>query len=303
MSGAIAGRPTALEAWLAAIRPATLTAALGPVAVGTALAASDDLLALGPAAAALLGAVMIQIGTNFYNDHADHVRGADTAERLGPARAVQRGWLSSRQILTGSLVAFALATLAGAYLVAVGGLPIALLGVLSIASGIAYTGGPLPLAYVGLGDAFVMAFFGVGAVSGTYFVQAAARGLPAVPSHVLAASIAVGALATAILVVNNLRDRHTDAKARKRTLVVRFGRRFGLAEHAGLILLAYAIAPVVAWHEGRPGWLLPLVSAPLAARCVRDVARAEGAALNPLLGATARVGLAYSLLLAVGVLL
>lgn len=290
--------PGAWRAWVAAVRPATLTAAVGPVVVGTALAAADDTFAPLPAAAALFGALMIQIGTNFFNDHADHVKGADTAERLGPPRAVQRGWLTSRQMLMGTAVAFGLATLAGVYLISVAGLPIAVLGLLSLAAGLAYTGGPLPLAYVGLGDLFVMLFFGVGAVGGTYYVQAGA-----VPAHVLAAAVAVGALATAILAVNNLRDRHTDAKANKRTLVVRFGESFGRAEHAGLIVFAYAITAAVAWRQQDYRWLLPLISSPLALRCIRSVRRADGAALNPELGATARVGLVFSALLALGVML
>lgn len=290
--------PSPLAAWIASMRPATLSAAIGPVAVGSALAAADEVFRPAPSIAALFGAVMIQIGTNFYNDHADFVRGADTEERLGPARAVQKGWLTSRQVLAGSAVAFALAAIAGIYLVSVGGLPIALLGVLSIAAGIAYTGGPLPLAYVGLGDVFVLAFFGVGAVAGTYYLHAAA-----VPGHVLAASLAVGALATAILAVNNVRDRHTDARAGKRTLAVRFGRRFGVAEHAALMFVAYLIVLGVAWRLDAWGWLLPLASAPLAVRSSLRVARGEGAALNAELGATARVGLLFSGLLAVGVLL
>lgn len=298
MSQAVADLPTPLRAWISTMRPATLTAAVGPVAVGSALAAADGTFRPAPSIAALFGAVMIQIGTNFYNDHADFVRGADTEDRLGPARAVQKGWLTSRQVLTGAGLAFALAAIAGIYLVSVGGVPIAVLGVLSIAAGIAYTGGPLPLAYVGLGDLFVLAFFGVGAVSGTYYLQAAT-----VPGHVLAAAVAVGSLATAILAVNNLRDRDTDRRAHKRTLVVRFGRRFGVAEHACLMLAAYVIVALVAWQRGAWGWLVPLASAPLAIRCSLTVARSEGAVLNAQLGATARVGLLFSGLLAVGVML
>ncbi len=291
-------RPTRVQAWIGATRPATLTAALGPVAVGTALAAADDALAILPAIAALFGALMIQTGTNFFNDHADHVRGADTEERIGPARAVQKGWLSSQQMLRATAVAFGLASLAGIYLITVAGFPIAILGILSLMAGLAYTGGPMPLAYVGLGDVFVLAFFGVGAVCGTYYVQA-----ETVPWHVLGASIAVGSLATAILVVNNLRDRETDARANKRTLVVRLGRRFGLAEHAGLIAVAYAVVVLGAWQQRSFGWLLPLLSLPLAGQNMLATRRAVGAELNPQLGATARLGLIFSALLAVGVLL
>jgi 1,4-dihydroxy-2-naphthoate octaprenyltransferase len=174
-------RPGTLAVWLAAIRPATLTAALGPVAVGTALAAAVGKQHLGAAAAALLGAVFIQIGTNLFNDYADFEKGADTDERVGPARATQRGWLRPGQVLRGSIVSFALAALAGVYLIQLAGLPVVWIGIASVASGILYTGGPAPLAYRGLGDLFVLLFFGVVAVCGTYFVQASSLEPAVVP--------------------------------------------------------------------------------------------------------------------------
>jgi 1,4-dihydroxy-2-naphthoate octaprenyltransferase len=298
MLQAVETRPSLLAACLQAVRPATLSAAVAPVVVGSALAAADGVLAVGPAVAALAGAVLIQIGCNLYNDYGDFKRGADTEERVGPARAVSRGWLSARQVVTGAIVSLALAALIGVYLIAVGGWPILVLGLASLAAAILYTGGPAPLAYVGLGDVFVMLFFGLGAVGGTYFVQARAVSLP-----VVAASLAVGALTTAILVVNNVRDERTDRQAGKRTLVVRFGRRFGLAEHGALLCLAYALVVAVAAWRGAPGWALPLLSAPLAVVLWRRIARADGAALNPELGATARLGLIFAALLAVGVLL
>lgn len=295
-----ADTPSALGAWMQAIRPATLTAAVGPVAVGTGLAVSDRAFDASVALAALLGATFIQIGTNLYNDYADFVKGADTAERLGPARAVQRGWLGPHSVKAGAYVAFAVAAVFGAYLVLVAGWPILVIGILSLVSGVLYTGGPAPLAYTGLGDLFVLLFFGLAAVGGTYYAQA----LTIVP-EAIAGGIAVGLLATAILVVNNLRDRHTDRKAGKRTLVVRFGEAFGRYEYLVCVVGAYltTIGVVVASSSSGAvawGWLLPLVSLPLAIIETRRVMAADGAALNPRLGGTARLGLVYALLLALG---
>ena len=217
-------KPSASKVWLAAIRPATLTAAVGPVAVGTGLAAADHQFSAAPALAALVGAMLIQVATNLHNDYEDFVRGADTDDRLGAPRATQRGWLNARQIITAAIAAAILAVLVGIYLVWVAGWPIVAIGLGSLLCGFAYTGGPAPLGYLGLGDLFVFIFFGVVAVTGSYYVQALT-----VTSSVLIASTGVGALATAILVVNNLRDRHTDKGAGKRTLAVRLGQRFGRA--------------------------------------------------------------------------
>jgi len=289
-------RPSTARVWLAAIRPQTLTAGAVPVLVGTALAHADGVSHAGAALAALAGAIFIQIGTNLFNDYEDFKRGADTAERLGPARATQRGWLTPRQVGIGTAVSFGLAVLFGALLVERAGMPILALGVVSVVCGLAYTGGPMPLAYHGLGDVFVMAFFGVAAVAGTYFVQA----LTLTPSAVLL-GVAIGALATCILIVNNLRDRVTDAKAGKRTLAVRFGAGFARGEYAAMLALAYAIP---AWHvlttRGGFGWLLPLLTMPLALRELVALHRKDGAALNPHLGGAARLGVVYGALLAVG---
>ena len=292
-------RPSGVRVWFVAARPATLTAAVGPVAVGTALAAADGVFQSLPAALALLGALLIQLGTNFFNDYADFLKGADTQERIGPARVTQKGWLTPRAVLSGAIVTFGLAMGCGVYLVVVGGWPVVAIGLTSIACGVLYTGGPRPLGYLGLGDLFVLVFFGIVAVCGTYYVQALT-----LSAHVIWASIPIGALATAILVVNNLRDRETDVKAHKRTLVVRFGERFGRLEYVVLIVAAYAI-PVAMWAAGSvsDGWLLPVLSLPMAAFCVRDVARLDGTSLNPILGSTARLGLLYSLLLAGGIVL
>jgi len=217
--------PATVRDWVAAARPRTLTAAVAPVAIGTACAHAAGGVAWGPAAAALVGAGLIQIGTNFANDVFDAEKGADTAERKGPVRAVATGLISAAAMRAAMVVTFALAVAVGVYLVAVGGWPVVAIGVASVAAGVAYTGGPWPLGYHGLGDVFVMLFFGQVAVCGTVFVQ-----VGDVPALAWWLSLPVGAVATAILVVNNLRDRETDAKVGKRTLAVRFGRTFALVE-------------------------------------------------------------------------
>ncbi|MCB9563380.1 MAG: 1,4-dihydroxy-2-naphthoate polyprenyltransferase [Kofleriaceae bacterium] len=286
------------RAWLLAARPATLTAAAAPVVVGTACAHAAGGVAAGPAAAALAGAALIQIGTNFANDVFDAEAGADGPDRLGPTRAVATGLLSAAQVRRGMIATFALAALCGVYLTAVAGWPVIAIGVASVLSGVAYTGGPWPLGYHGLGDVFVMAFFGFVAVCGTAFVQ-----LGEVPALAAWLAVPVGALATAILVVNNLRDRAGDAVVGKRTLAVRLGRRAVIAEYALLVVAAHAV-PVILWARGGGPWLLlPCATAPVAAALTVQVARRDGAALNPLLGATAKLLLANAALLALGVAL
>lgn len=292
-------RPGLVKRWILAARPATLTAALVPVAVGTAAAHAVGGLRWGPALAALFGAVWIQIGTNFANDVFDAEKGADTEERLGPTRAVAAGLVDAAAMRRAMAIAFALATAAGVYLTWSAGWPVVAIGVASVLSGIAYTGGPYPLGYHGLGDLFVMIFFGFVAVCGTAWVQ-----VGAVPALAWWASVPVGALATAILVVNNLRDRLTDVRAGKRTLAVRFGRRFAIAQYGTLLLLAYAV-PVALFAGGWLGpWvLLPLVTWPLAVGLVRRVATLEGRPLNAVLAGTAKLLLAHGLLFAAGLVL
>lgn len=290
--------PSALGAWVLASRPKTLVVALVPVLVGAAIAHREGALALVPAIAALVGALWIQIGTNFANDLFDALKGADTEERLGPTRAVASGLLSREAMRNGIVVAFGLATLAGAYLVSVSGWPIIAIGVVSILSGLAYTGGPYPLGYNGLGDVFVFVFFGPVAVCGTTLVSHGA-----VPLEAFFASLPVGALATTILVVNNVRDRETDVKANKRTLAVRFGRRAGELEQLGLLTLGYVIPPFLAWTYGSAWPLLPLLTLPLAIQHYRELKTREGAALNPTLGGAARLLAVHGLLFSLGLFL
>lgn len=286
-----------MRRWILAARPATLTAAVVPVAVGTACAHAIGSLRIGPAIAALLGAAFIQIGTNFANDVFDAEKGADTEERLGPTRAVAAGLVSAKEMRRAMVVAFGLATIAGVYLAWIGGWPIVAIGVASVLSGIAYTGGPYPLGYHGLGDVFVMIFFGFVAVCGTSYVQAGE-----VPAIAWVASVPVGAIATAILVVNNLRDRETDVRAGKRTLAVRLGRRGAIVEYALLLIAAYAAA-LALWRSVGLGALLPLLTVPWAALLLHRVANRSGRDLNAVLASTAQLLLAFGVLLALGVAL
>ena len=288
------------RAWLMAARPATLSAAVVPVAVGTACAISVSGFHLGAAMAALLGAIFIQIGTNFANDVFDFEKGADTEERLGPTRVTQAGLLTPAQVRAGMIAAFALATACGVYLTALAGWPVIAIGVASILSGIAYTGGPFPLGYHGLGDLFVMIFFGFVAVCGTAFVQ-----VGHVPTIAWWASLPVGSLATAILVVNNIRDRHTDARCGKRTLAVRWGRGAALVQYVLLLLVAYAV-PSYLHLSGQAGFfmLLPLTTVPLAGNRVKALlAASDGPDHNECLKATAQLLLIHGLTFALGLAL
>ena len=288
---------TAARAWILAARPKTLTAAVAPVLVGTGLAAHDGQLAVLPALAALVGAILIQIATNLANDYYDFVRGGDTADRVGPVRVTQAGLIEPDAVRRGMVAVIVLAFIPGVYLVSVGGWPIVWIGLASLACAVLYTGGPYPLAYHGLGDVFVFVFFGLVAVGGTYWVQALAW-----PPGAVLAGVGLGALSTAILVVNNLRDIATDATAGKRTLAVRLGRAGTKVEYALLLGVAVAVPPLgVVWF-GWPGTsLAALLVVPLCWAPARAVFTAtEPRALIPALGATARVVAVYGVLLAIG---
>lgn len=286
-----------LRAWVQASRPKTLWAAVTPVVAGTACAVSVSGFAPGPALAALGVAISIQIGTNLSNDVLDFDRGADTERRVGPPRAVQSGLLSRGQVWAGAWIAFGICIGCGLYLAAVAGWPVLIVGAVSIASGLLYTAGPWALAYTGLGDLFVVVFFGLVAVAGTVYVQALQ-----VPATAWWAGLAIGALATAILVTNNLRDRDTDALAGKRTLAVRFGARFARFEYSTLLLIAW-LAPLLLVPRLGFWPLLSWLSLPLALAVQGTVWRCEGAALNAALAATARLLLVFGVLLSIGIVL
>ncbi len=282
--------------WIQAIRPRTLSASVMPVLLGIALAYGHGVGKALPALAALCGALLIQIGTNLANDYYDFKRGADTWERLGPARVTQSGLIPPATVLLGAFLCFGAAMGVGVYLVAVGGWPILAIGLLSLIAGFTYTGGPLPLGYVGLGDAFVFVFFGLVAVMGTYYVQA---------GHLTPAAwfpaAAAGSLGTAILVVNNLRDVVTDARAGKRTLVVRWGVDAARIEYCALLAIAF-LSPAALWVAGLASGsvLLALLSLPLAIAPLRRVLTEAGGNLNPALGETARLQIAFGILFGLG---
>jgi 1,4-dihydroxy-2-naphthoate octaprenyltransferase len=287
-----------LRLWLLAARPRTLPAAVAPVLVGTALAGSEDVFRALPFVAALIGSIFIQIGTNLSNDYSDARRGADTEDRLGPVRVTAGGLMPPRRVLIGTYVAFGVAVAAGLYLAAVAGWQLLLVGVASILAGVLYTGGPRPYGYEGLGEFFVFFFFGVVAVVGSYFVQTEDLRWEA-----FALGVPVGLLAAAILVVNNVRDVDTDRRAGKRTLAVKLGRERARLLFTAMIVVSFVVPPLLV-PALSPWVLLALLALPLALPLIRTVAtRTDGPALNAALGGAGRLLAAYSLLLAVGVLL
>ena len=281
--------------WCAAARPRTLSAALSPVLLGAAIAYGDRVLHAWSVVAALAAATFIQIGTNFANDYFDFVKGTDDEARIGPARATARGWVRPRTMAIATVLAFGLATLCGVYLIVRGGPVILGVGVLSILSGVLYTGGPKPLGYLGLGDVFVLVFFGPVAVAGTYWVQARSLSTPAI-----VAGFATGALATAILVVNNLRDRVGDARSGKRTLVVRFGEAFGRVQYAACFVLAAGLTALLALlRPDKAQVLFALVFLVPATVAVWAMRRCDGRALNPWLGRSAAIQVFHALMVGV----
>ncbi|MGZ0746126.1 1,4-dihydroxy-2-naphthoate polyprenyltransferase [Haloparvum sp. AD34] len=298
------------RAWIMAARPQTLPAAAAPVIVGVGLAVNDGVFAPLPALAAFVGAALIQIGTNFANDYYDAIQGADTESREGFTRVTASGIIEADEVKRAMILTFAAAILVGTYLVAVGGLPILVVGLVSVAAGVAYTGGPYPLGYHGLGDLFVFVFFGVVAVMGSYYVQAAAHlasgfpmGVPpgTVTFAAFVASLPIAAISTNILVVNNVRDREEDAETGKRTLAVRFGYAFSRVQFLALLLLAYVTPAWFLAGEHGPFVLLPLLTLPLATKVAHTVlGHTSGEALNPALERTGKLLAAYALLFAIG---
>ena len=291
-----------LKYWITAVRPKTLTIAIVPVLVGSALAwVRADNLNWAVIAAALAGATLIQVGTNLHNDAADYDRGADDpTTRLGPPRVTSEGWLSADQVRRAALISFSLAGLIGGYLIWVGGWPILAVGIASIAAGLGYTGGPRPIAYSALGEFFVFLFFGLVAVAGSYYLQTGELTWSASLAGVL-----VGMPAAAVLVVNNYRDLDNDRRAGKNTLAVRIGRRASQTEYALLLLLPFLLLPFLSLVSGSGWWLgLPVLVLPWAMILVRRF-RLEppGPVFNHLLASTAKFQLGFGLLLCAGVLI
>ncbi len=292
--------PTPVLIWIGAARPRTLPAAVAPVLAASALAWRDGDFSFWPALACLAFALLVQIGTNFANDYYDFVKGADTAERVGPRRAVAAGLVAPSTMKRAMFAVFGAAFLCGLTLLGCGGWPLLLVGVASIVCGIAYTGGPYPLAYNGLGDVFVFVFFGLVAVTATYFVQA---GVITTDTWIIGTGI--GALASNILVVNNYRDIETDARAGKRTLVVRFGRRFARGQFIVSHVVALVALLAIAADDWHPAWVSLAAGICLAVgwsqsrRLRRATTPAE---LIQLLGATGLHLAIYAVILAIGLI-
>lgn len=290
-------RISRVQAWVLASRPKTLPAAIVPVLVGSAVAAADGAFSPLPAVVALVCALLIQIGTNLANDYFDFMKGADSEHRIGPVRVTSSGLIPPSTVRNAMIGVFVLTFFLGLYLVSVGGWPILVIGVASLFCAVIYTAGPYPLAYVGLGDVFVFLFFGIVAVTGTYYVQALHWSTDA-----LIASLPVGAISTAILVVNNYRDIDTDRDANKKTMAVRIGRSATRMEYRLLLLLAYAVPVIQFIRIEQPLWLLlPLLSLPFAIRVLRIVERStDGAELNSALAGTGQLLALYGVLHAAG---
>jgi 1,4-dihydroxy-2-naphthoate octaprenyltransferase len=286
--------------WLMAARPRTLPAAVAPVLVGTSLAGFAHVFHPLRFVAALLSALFIQVGTNLSNDYSDARRGADAEDRLGPVRVTAGGLVPPRQVLVATYVSFGLAVLFGIYLIAVACWELLLVGAASILAGVAYTGGPRPYGYEGLGELFVFLFFGVVAVAGSYFVQ-----VQRLSWEAFALAVPVGLLAAGILVVNNIRDIDSDRRAGKRTLAVRLGRERTRVMFAAIVYLAYLLAPVTWVFGPTTAWvLLPWLTLPLAASLIRVVrSRTDGPSLNGALAQSGMLQLSFCLLLSAGLLL
>ena len=289
-------KKTAFAVWVWAARPKTLWAAVAPVLMGSALALEAGAFHWPSAFVALLSAVLIQIGTNYSNDYYDFLKGADTVDRKGPMRVTQAGLVSPRATRTAATLVFSLAFLSGLYLVWRGGWPILLVGMLSILFGILYTAGRYSLAYLGLGDLFVLIFFGPVAVGGTYYVQSLE-----IDGMIILLGLSPGLLSTAILLINNIRDIDQDRLAGKRTLVVRLGRNCGISLYVISISIAALIPAAVFLYTSEHAWILAtLLILPLAVSIVKTLIRErEAEYLNPLLGATSRLLLIFSVIFSI----
>ena len=292
-------KPGFWQSWLLATRPKTLPASIASVIIGIAAAYADGVFRFGPALAALVCAMLLQIGANVSNDYFDFKKGADTAARVGPLRVTQAGLLTPKQVVLGMAVIFILAAIIGGYLIWQGGWVIGLIGLSAILAALTYTGGPYPLGYNGLGEVFVFLFFGLAAVWGTYYAQA--RTLSAAAAW---SALPIGLLIVALLVVNNLRDIATDRQSGKRTLAVRMGENGSVCEYGILLIMAYLttilgviLFDITAWS------ILSLLTVPLALRLYREVKVIRGRPLNKTLAATAQLGLLFAILYSLGLVL
>ena len=289
-----------MRIWLMAARLRTLPAAIAPVLVGTALAYElFDVFKAGAFIAAMLGSILIQVGTNLSNDYSDARRGADAEDRLGPVRVTAGGLVPPKQVLMATYITFGLAILCGTYLIATAGIELLFVGIASIAAGVLYTGGPKPYGYEGLGEIFVFLFFGIVAVTGSTFAQTETW-----PWEAFVLAVPVGLLASAILVVNNVRDMDSDKRAGKRTLAVRLGRERGRMLYAAMVFGSYLVAPLP-WLLGplSPWLMFTWLTLPLAVKLVRTVREhTDGPTLNEALAQTGALQLAFCLVLSAGIL-
>ncbi|MCX6151714.1 MAG: 1,4-dihydroxy-2-naphthoate polyprenyltransferase [Ignavibacteriales bacterium] len=288
-----------LNSWLLASRPKTLLAATVPVVVGSALAMNENSFKPIAALVALICSVLIQVGTNFTNDLYDFLKGTDKKERSGPRRALASGWITVAEMKVGVVLTFGTSFLLGLYLINLGGYPILVIGILSILAGFAYTAGPYPLAYNGLGDIFVFLFFGLVGTVGTFYVQTLK-----VTTLSFWASVPVGALITNILVVNNYRDTDEDKLAGKKTLAVIFGKQFTRLQYIFFMIISYLTPVVVFFTYKQEVWVfLPLLTFPISYRLIKMIFTLEGKQLNKTLELTAKLSALYGALFAIGILL
>ena len=287
-----------LQSWILASRPKTLPAAFVPVAIGSALAYNDNQFNAGAVAVALICSFLIQIGTNFVNDLYDFIAGTDKKDRVGPTRVLASGLISVNEMKIGISITFSSAFILGMYLVYISSWITLIIGIVSIIAGFAYTAGPFPLAYNGLGDVFVFLFFGFVGTIGTYYVQTLT-----VTEFVVWASVPVGALITNILVINNYRDIDEDRLAGKNTLAVKFGRNFTRFQYVSFMILSYLV-PFIAFFTYKQSYLLflPLITIPLSIKLIRMIYIFEGKELNKTLELTAKLSAIYGILFAIGIL-
>jgi len=299
MNSSVVEKPSKFESWVLASRPRTLLAAVVPVMVGSALAISQNKFTLILSLIALICSILIQVGTNFTNDLYDYLKGTDKEDRIGPRRVLVSGLISKSEMKIGIITVFGFAFLLGLYLVYAAGIVILIIGVVSITAGLAYTAGPYPLAYNGLGDVFVFAFFGIVGTTGTYFLHLHEFSLLS-----LLASVPAGALITNILVVNNYRDIEEDREANKYTLAVKLGKKFTRFQFINSITISYLILFIIYFKYDFTYWIfLPLISLPLAAKLITMLHKLEGKDLNKTLELSAKYAALFGLLFSLGLIL
>ena len=299
MNSSVVEKPSKIESWILASRPRTLLAAVVPVMVGSALAVSQNKFTLILSLIALLCSVLIQVGTNFTNDLYDYLKGTDKEDRIGPRRVLVSGLISTSEMKLGIITVFGLAFLLGLYLVYAAGIVILIIGVISILAGLAYTAGPYPLAYNGLGDVFVFAFFGIVGTTGTYYLHLHEFSLL---SFLIA--VPVGALITNILVVNNYRDIEEDREADKYTLAVKLGKKFTRFQFVNSIAISYLILFIIYFKYDFTYWIfLPLISLPIAVILIKTLQTLEGEGLNKTLELSAKYAALFGLLFSLGLIL